>query len=433
MKIAISGASGFIGKRLSAFLELQGHQIVPLGRAMFRDNMSDQLIARLSQCEVVINLAGATINRRWTTEYKKELYNSRVNVTRRLVQTINSLEQKPQLFISASAVGYYPTEGCHDDYSQERGEGFLSDLCCRWEAEAAKVHTDTRLVITRFGVVLSPDGGAFKELSRSLKLKMAVAIGPGNQYFPWIDIRDLNKAMLHVIKTTSIIGIINFVAPHQITQTELRDRMAWRYSSWFKLTVPSAVIRFFMGEASNFLTTGQCVIPATLEETGFEFSANDIDEFLADTTKWTVRKIDLSRYMGKWYEIARFENRFERNLTRVTAEYTLLSGNKIRVVNSGYLNGELNVSEGKAYVPDPDTPGKLKVAFFLWFYSDYYILELDEVNYNYVLIGSSKNNYLWILSRTPQLPDDVKKMLLYKAERRGYDISRLLWVKQSEE
>jgi lipocalin len=103
--------------------------------------------------------------------------------------------------------------------------------------------------------------------------------------------------------------------------------------------------------------------------------------------------------MGKWYEIARFENRFERNLTRVTAEYTLLSGNKIRVVNSGYLNGELNVSEGKAYVPDPDTPGKLKVAFFLWFYSDYYILELDEVNYNYVLIGSSKNNYLWILSR----------------------------------
>ena len=167
MKIAISGASGFIGKRLSAFLELQGHQIVPLGRAMFRDNMSDQLIARLSQCEVVINLAGATINRRWTTEYKKELYNSRINVTRRLVQTINSLEQKPQLFISASAVGYYPTEGCHDDYSQERGEGFLSDLCCRWEAEAAKVHTDTRLVITRFGVVLSPDGGAFKELSRS--------------------------------------------------------------------------------------------------------------------------------------------------------------------------------------------------------------------------------------------------------------------------
>ena len=112
----------------------------------------------------------------------------------------------------------------------------------------------------------------------------------------------------------------------------------------------------------------------------------------------------------------------------------LLCDNKNRIPAQYFAIAQsMNVSEGKAYVPDPDTPGKLKVAFFLWFYSDYYILELDEVNYNYVLIGSSNNNYLWILSRTPQLPDDVKKMLLYKAERRGYDISRLLWVKQSEE
>lgn len=148
--------------------------------------------------------------------------------------------------------------------------------------------------------------------------------------------------------------------------------------------------------------------------------------------KTTVKKVDLEKYMGKWYEIARYDHSFERDLVGVTATYSLLPNNRIRVVNEGYkhtLNGSLKSAVGKAKVPDMNEPGKLKVSFFLWFYSDYYILELAE-DYSYALIGSSSDNYLWILSRTPILPEVTLKRILDKAQKRGYDTEKLIFVKQ---
>lgn len=281
MKIAISGASGFIGKHLTAFLTGQGHQVVPLGRAMFRENMSGQLMHVLSHCEVVINLAGASINHRWTAEYKKELYSSRIHVTRKIVQALNGLKQKPSLLISASAVGYYPTEGCFDEDSTERGTGFLSDLCHRWESEALKLPQETRLVITRFGVVLSPDGGALQQMLRPLKMRVAVTIGPGTQMFPWIDIRDLNKAMAHIIATPSINGATNLVAPEMLTQAQLMSKLALRHGRCFKFTMPASFFRLLLGEAAEFITKGQCVRPARLIESGFNFSSPTMDDFLS--------------------------------------------------------------------------------------------------------------------------------------------------------
>jgi len=149
--------------------------------------------------------------------------------------------------------------------------------------------------------------------------------------------------------------------------------------------------------------------------------------------KTTVNKLDLKRYMGKWYEIARFDHRFERGLIGSTAEYKLLPNGDVQVINRGYegsFKGKLETAEGKAKLPDPSEPGKLKVSFFLWFYGEYNVLELDSVNYSYALIGSSSDKYLWILSRTPQLPEVTKKLLLEKAQKRGYDTSKLIWVKQ---
>ena len=148
--------------------------------------------------------------------------------------------------------------------------------------------------------------------------------------------------------------------------------------------------------------------------------------------KTTVRNVDLEKYMGKWYEIARYDHSFERNLVGVTATYTLLPGNRIRVVNQGHKNtleGSLKSAVGKAKVPDLNDPGKLKVSFFLWFYADYYILELAE-DYSYALIGSSSDNYLWILARTPILPEVTLDLILEKAQKRGYDTSKLIFVKQ---
>ena len=148
----------------------------------------------------------------------------------------------------------------------------------------------------------------------------------------------------------------------------------------------------------------------------------------------TVAHLDLKRYLGKWYEIARFPNSFEKDLVGVTATYSMRRDGKIKVVNQGYkgtLNGKLSRSVGKAKIPDPNHPARLKVSFFLFFYGDYYVLELDE-DYQYAMIGSSSPNYFWILSRSPQMDEEVYQMLLEKARGRGYDLSTLIKVKQVE-
>jgi lipocalin len=150
----------------------------------------------------------------------------------------------------------------------------------------------------------------------------------------------------------------------------------------------------------------------------------------------TVENFELNRYLGTWYEIARFQNSFEKDLVGVTAKYSLRDDGKIKVVNSGYkdsFSGKYKTITGKAKVPDKSNPAKLKVSFFLFFYGDYYVLELDTVNYGYALVGSSSENYLWILSRTPSLPAEIYDMLVSKARDRGYNVSLLYKVPQKEQ
>lgn len=144
----------------------------------------------------------------------------------------------------------------------------------------------------------------------------------------------------------------------------------------------------------------------------------------------TVRQLDVARFMGRWYEIARYEHRFERGMTHVTAEYTLLPDGKIRVVNRGLKDGKPKEITGKARRPDPqEYPGRLEVSFFLWFYSDYYVLEVGS-DYQYVVIGSSSDKYLWILCRKPDMPQWQLEQILSSLRKRGYDLSRLVYVEQ---
>lgn len=281
MKIAISGASGFVGSNLIRYFARKGHKIVPLNRSYFTDNTPmEKLKNALTGTDVIINLAGAPINHPWTNSYRKEMYNSRIVVTRKLVETINSLERKPSVFISASAVGYYPIKGCYDEYSSQKGEGFLSELCEKWEEEAKKISPDVRLAITRFGVILAKTGGAFPLMSLPAKFKIATVIGPGNQPFPWIYLNDLMKAMEHIINQTLIKGTINFVAPRQITNRQLMKAIGRRERSFLTITIPRIFFRLVLGEASIFITTGQCVVPKTLLESGFIFDTPVIDDFL---------------------------------------------------------------------------------------------------------------------------------------------------------
>ena len=146
----------------------------------------------------------------------------------------------------------------------------------------------------------------------------------------------------------------------------------------------------------------------------------------------TIHQLDINRYMGKWYEIARYENRFERGMTHVTATYTKNSDGTLKIVNEGMKRGKHCVSKGRAYLPDPyNIPGRLRVSFFLWFYSDYYILELDQIDYQYAVIGSSSTDYLWILYREPVMPEALLANLLERIKQRGYDTSKFLYVDQS--
>ncbi len=140
----------------------------------------------------------------------------------------------------------------------------------------------------------------------------------------------------------------------------------------------------------------------------------------------TVQTFDVARFMGKWYEIARYDHRFEEGMTRVSATYTLLDDGRIEVLNSGCKDGKYKEIKGKAKQPNPADPGKLKVSFFLWFYSDYYVLILDP-EYRYVVIGSSSDKYLWIMSRQPDLAEEVIRDLLYQLRERGYDTDKLVY------
>jgi len=149
--------------------------------------------------------------------------------------------------------------------------------------------------------------------------------------------------------------------------------------------------------------------------------------------KTVVKELDLQKYLGTWYEIARYDHSFERGLIGVTAKYSLRDDGKIKVVNSGYKNsfdGKYSQAVGKAKIPDPENePAKLKVSFFLFFYGDYFVMELDK-DYQWVVIGSSSDKYLWILSRHPQMEDELYTMLLNRLKMREYDVSNLIKVEQ---
>ena len=145
----------------------------------------------------------------------------------------------------------------------------------------------------------------------------------------------------------------------------------------------------------------------------------------------TVKEFDLERYLGTWYEIAKYDHSFERGMDNAMAQYILQDDGTVFVMNTAWKDGKFKVAEGKAKYPDPDgKPGALKVSFFLFFYSEYNVMMVDQ-DYTISLVGSKQDNYLWILSRTPVPDEALLQTVLEEAESRGYDTSKLIWVDQS--
>ena len=144
----------------------------------------------------------------------------------------------------------------------------------------------------------------------------------------------------------------------------------------------------------------------------------------------TIRDLNLQRYLGDWYEIARFDHRFERDLSNCTATYSLKDDGTIRVINRGFHDKEFEWKDKVGKAKTTDTSGLLRVSFFGPFYSDYRVMMLDA-NYTYALVGSGDSDYLWILSRMPELSQETKNAITYEARKRGYDTSKLIWVDQT--
>lgn len=284
MRIAISGATGFIGSHIATCLKQRGDEIIPLRRDFFKLEKRGILAAALSGCDAVINLAGATLNHHWSETYKRELYQSRIGTTRTLVETLHSLSHKPTLFISASAVGYYPSTGCFAESDARQGDDFLAHLCQAWEREATRVPPGVRWITMRLGIVLSPDGGAFPHIAAPARRHIALRFGSGTQNFSWIDLEDLQRAIIFLFDHPEINGPVNMVSPRRISIQQFTQAVAHHFRTWIILPLPAFLLRLIRGEAAEPILSGQCVYPEKLIEHGFTFHSESIHDFLARTS-----------------------------------------------------------------------------------------------------------------------------------------------------
>lgn len=281
MKIAVSGAGGFIGTHLVSMFKKKGWEVMSLHTADF--SLDDKAFeAKLSGAEVVIHLAGASINKRWTPEYKKVLYESRVETARKIVRVMENMLQKPKLFICTSAVGIYASEGKHDETHAVYAEDFLGRLAQDWEAAALKSATlGIRTIIFRYGIVLGRGGGILQEMLLPFRLGFGGTIGDGSQNFTWVHIDDLVRGYLFAIEHHDMEGVYNLMAPNPTTNYGLTKALAKVLHRPALFSVPKFLIRLRFGsEAAEALAGGQYVTPRRLPEAGFEFEFKSVEAAL---------------------------------------------------------------------------------------------------------------------------------------------------------
>jgi len=280
--IAMTGATGFVGSHLRSVLKSAGWQIIALGRAEFQRDEKD-LARQLAGARVIINLAGAPVIHRWTRRYKMKLYESRVELTKKLVTAISLMPQKPETLISASAIGFYDSTGSHTEEKYTQADTFLGKLSAEWEdAALAAENCGVRTVIFRLGVVLGKDGGALQKMLPPFKLGLGGTIGNGRQAFSWIHIEDLLHAHQVAIKDLTYRGIYNLTAPEPTTNKEFTRKLGRQLSKPTVLPVPAFVLSLIFGEGAQVLTSGQKVYPQRLLASGFTFQFGRLNDALQD-------------------------------------------------------------------------------------------------------------------------------------------------------
>ncbi|MCU5486252.1 TIGR01777 family oxidoreductase [Bacillus cereus] len=301
MKIAISGGTGFIGKYLSTFFVQKGYTVYILTRKKTTETSDPKLqyvqwtpdlqTFPLSSIDVVINLAGESINSRWTKKQKKAILNSRIQTTKGLIKQLQALHKKPHTFINASAIGYYGTSEVESFTEQQEtpGNDFLAETVFLWEQEAAKACSlGIRTIYTRFGVVLGADGGALPKMLLPYQFYIGGTIGSGKQWLSWIHIDDVVRMMDFIIHKKEIDGPLNMTAPTPIRMKEFGKTIAAARRKPHWLPVPSFMLHALLGEMSILVLEGQHVLPSKAIKHGYQYTFPAIDHALQNILSHTM-------------------------------------------------------------------------------------------------------------------------------------------------
>lgn len=293
MKFLITGGSGFIGTKLVSFLVQGNHDITVLTRhkKKLRNkkiNIIEDLVTidKDQYYDVVINLAGATISKRWTEGYKRELINSRISITQKLVSFIRKLKTKPKLLINASAVGYY---GIHQedvilDETSKPNNDFTHILCQKWEYEAMKAESyGVRSCIARLGIVLGKSGGVLEKMLVPFKLGLGAVIGNGKQIMPWIHIQDVINIFNLFITDGNQSGVYNLTSPNAVSNYEFSKKLGIALHRPVMFSMPQFMIKLLFGEmGEKLLLKGNIIRPKRILEAGYIFQYPHIDQALSD-------------------------------------------------------------------------------------------------------------------------------------------------------
>ncbi|WP_211750001.1 TIGR01777 family oxidoreductase [Paenibacillus sp. Marseille-Q4541] len=289
MKLAICGGTGFIGSQLANYWIKQGHEVFIVTRKV-RENHTDsyQYITwdewasnphLLESLDAVVNLAGESLNQRWTAEAKTKILQSRLDSVHQLGDIIDRLENKPKAVIQSSAVGIYGTSriDTFNEYSPVTTEDFLSDVCIQWEDAAEKRFANTRLVKIRTGLVLG-NKGAFPLMRMPYKIGVGGPIGDGKQWVSWIHIQDMIKLIDFAVRTPDMRGPMNASSPHPVTNEEFGKTIGevLHRPHWFP--VPSFMMKALLGDMSILILEGQKVFPDKAQEYAFRFDYSRLKE-----------------------------------------------------------------------------------------------------------------------------------------------------------
>lgn len=300
MKVVVTGATGFVGQVIVQQLLEAGDEVVVLTRNVakaaislgssckyFQWNDTNSLppLEAFEGADGVVNLMGETISKRWDEAQKKKIYNSRINGTKRLVEAIEQLTQKPKVFVSTSAIGIYGNRGPEDlNESSNVADDFLAKVCKDWENEANKVRNHgLRVVTIRTGVVLGRGGGALPKMLPIFKLGGGGPVGSGNQYMSWIHVVDIAAMYVEALKNDAIKGVLNGTAPYPATNKDFSKMLGKVLRRPAVLPLPEFAAKLVLGEMSQLVLEGQKVLPVKFKENNFRFRYPTLEMALKET------------------------------------------------------------------------------------------------------------------------------------------------------